>query len=301
MPPLFNLPYRADPAILPAALPAVEEIHSARDVLCEAHRKRVVSVGQDFVVKYGFGIFPLEGEIMLFLRQFTSVPVPVVYAIFQIPHPEHNHICATYIVMERIQGETLESQWPKMSHAAKETVSLKLRSIFEEMRNLESPGGYCTLGSRGLPDDFFWKKELPNDLAGPFDTETGLNEAMVANCFLNGRRRYAANFYSRAFERILQGHPPTFSHGDIQKKNIMIRSSGNVDGHEEQPSESEMEIVIIDWETGGWYPSYWEYVRALYGCARWDDDWNVWIETFLEPKLNEYAWTMMFMQEFNSF
>ncbi|KZO94122.1 hypothetical protein CALVIDRAFT_539173, partial [Calocera viscosa TUFC12733] len=48
-----------------------------------------------------------------------------------------------------------------------------------------------------------------------------------------------------------EGAQPVFSHGGLSPDNIMI-----CDGRLS---------VLIDWETAGWMPPYWDYV-----CARWD-------------------------------
>ncbi len=31
-------------------------------------------------------------------------------------------------------------------------------------------------------------------------------------------------------------------------------------------------VRIVDWESAGWYPAYWEYVAAFF-AFKWDDDW----------------------------
>lgn len=41
---------------------------------------------------------------------------------------------------------------------------------------------------------------------------------------------------------------PTFTHGDLSSLNILVRGDDIVG--------------IVDWETAGWYPSYWEYTTA---------------------------------------
>ncbi|XP_014550174.1 hypothetical protein COCVIDRAFT_32009 [Bipolaris victoriae FI3] len=104
--------------------------------------------------------------------------------------------------MERIKGSNLESEWPKMDQALKEAVSSKLRSIFEEMRKIETPGGYYSVSYRGLPDGLFWTNNPSNPFSGPFDTETDLNNAMLAKYVENGLSRYKADYYSRTFKDI---------------------------------------------------------------------------------------------------
>jgi len=76
------LPYIVDSSSLPAKLPTVAEILSSEDILCDQGSRKVVGVGQHFVVKYGSQIDVMEAENMLFIQQTTSIPVPRVYAIF---------------------------------------------------------------------------------------------------------------------------------------------------------------------------------------------------------------------------
>ena len=56
-------------------------------------------------------------------------------------------------------------------------------------------------------------------------------------------------------------------------------------------------ITIIDWEFAGWYPSYWEYARAIFACGRFDDDWSEWIDFSLDVYRNEWAWMQMLIVE----
>ena len=48
-----------------------------------------------------------------------------------------------------------------------------------------------------------------------------------------------------------------FTHGDLDPRNILVEE-GHVTG-------------IVDWEQSGWYPGYWEYVKAMWGCV---DTWE---------------------------
>jgi hypothetical protein len=293
MPPI-SVPYYADATTLPADLPTVEEIERSQDVLCDQTARKVVGVGQHFVVKYGLMIDLQEGETMLFIQQATSVPVPCVYALFK---DAKNH--KAYIVMERIAGESLDSEWPLLSLSQKDIIAHKLRANFDEIRKLPSPGGYCSLDERPLPDHVFWTGDTANQIAGPFQTETELNDAMVKkymlNNTLNGFPQEKANFYKRVFPSVLYGHSPVFSHGDFQRKNIMVRKVLRSDDGKQ--SVYDYDPVIVDWEFAGWYPSYWEYSRALFACGRWNDDWNLWVGKILDPFLNEWAWMEMLRRE----
>lgn len=281
-----SLPYVADAEILPATLPTEHDIESADDIFSDTTGRKVVGVGTHFVVKYGVQVDPLEGQTMLLVAQSTLVPIPRVYAIFRSAAQD-----TTYIIMERIEGSSLDLEWPRMDCASKKSVTLQLRSIFEEMRKLPSPGGYCGVGRRGLPDGLFWTEDPANPYAGPFDTETELNSALILKYKECGLSRHKASYYTRTFAAVFRGHKPTFTHADFQRKNVLVRTPIT------QTDGAHPELVIIDWEFAGWYPSYWEYARAIFACGRWDDDWNDWVDEMLEPYRNEYAWVEMLLRE----
>ncbi|KAF2495314.1 hypothetical protein BU16DRAFT_527182 [Lophium mytilinum] len=293
----FSLPYFADEGSLPAILPTIEEIKSATEILNERMSVvsgKVVGVGDHFVVKYGAFVNLQEGETMLFLKQSTTIPVPRVYALYQRLGPDK--YTYSYIVMERIRGPTLGSIWSKMDPAAKEGVSSNLRLHFEEMRKLQSPGGYCSFGHRGLPDGLFNLEDGSQLFNGPFDTESDLNETMLARYVKEGLTKHKAEHFSRAFKDIFHSHAPVFTHGDFQRKNIMFRNPPTTtENGKVQWDTTDLELVIIDWEFSGWYPSYWEYSRALFGCGAWRDDWGYWIEQILDPFRAEYAWVLLFL------
>jgi thiamine kinase-like enzyme len=62
--------------------------------------------------------------------------------------------------------------------------------------------------------------------------------------------------------------PLKFTHGDLSSLNILARG--------------DKIIGIIDWETAGWYPSYWEYTTACY-VNRQNYFWREEIDKFLDP------------------
>ena len=284
------LPYYAEAKTTPASIPTIKDIESSPDVLCDQAGRRVVGVGQHLVAKYVLDVKLIEGETMLFIRQATSVPVPKIYALFQDPKSHK-----AYIVMERIIGRCLDSEWGSLSRAEKGVIIHKLRMSFDELRKLKSPGRYCSLGKRPLLDNIFWTDDTVDSIAGPFDTEKQLNDAMLKKYIFNNLPRHKSDFYKRAFPSVLHNHPAVFSHGDFQRKNILLRkwSCCCKDGQ----ATYEYDPVIIDWEFAGWYPSYWEYSRALYACGRWDDDWSLWVGKVLDPYLNEWAWMDMLLRE----
>ncbi|KAI6785049.1 uncharacterized protein J7T54_008143 [Emericellopsis cladophorae] len=55
-------------------------------------------------------------------------------------------------------------------------------------------------------------------------------------------------FYREASEA--DDAPLLLTHGDLSSLNIMV--------------QSDTVVVIVDWDTAGWFPKHWEYICAKY-------------------------------------
>lgn len=278
----IQISYHAPPEELPSELPTKDAIESSKDVLGEQSARRIVGVDTYYVVKYGLQVDLEEGRTMIFIKKMTSIRVPKIYALFRDTECNKN-----YIIMERINGDRLDSIWASLDNTQKQAVAVQIRAGFIELRKLRSPDGYCSLDSKPLRDRIFYTgtSEESLELEGPFRTETELNNALIKKYLSSGYLPVGkADYYRRAFPSVLNGHPPTFTHGDLQRKNVIVNSR---DGS----------IAIIDWEFAGWYPSYWEYARAIFACGRFDDDWSEWIDFILDVYRNEWAWMQMLILE----
>lgn len=84
------------------------------------------------------------------------------------------------------------------------------------------------------------------------------------------------DFFARHLSKTLSGHESVFTHSDFQRKNILIA--------DESPSV----VAVVDWESAGWYPSYWGYALC-FTYFDWSDDWPEKVEKILEPYIKEAA------------
>ena len=273
-------------AKIPRTLPTVAEIEGSNEILSAHGNRKIVRVGDHFVVKYGEGINGIEAENMAYVREVTAIKVPEVYACFTAPSTRR-----TFIIMEYIEGNTLASAWTHLNDEQKSKVTSKLRHFFDELRHIPSLGFFGSLGKGPLLDEMFWTREKIPSINGPFQTDFDLNEAMAQKYLYDDRASWKADYYRQSLPNIFKGHPSTFHHGDCQRKNIIIgipsllKSVSN--GY--QSVKGELELTIIDWEKAGWYPSYWEYSLAI--CTlRWDDDWCLRLHNFLAPCYTEAPW-----------
>lgn len=275
------LPYEilfSEPAdVLPAPLPSLEEIENSPNVIKSLWGRFVTRVGEPYVVKYGAGISPVEGENLRYVRENTNLIVPRVFAIYQQPVSET--AVMTYIIMEHIPGDTLQSLWESLGDSRKSSIALQLKEIFTTLRALPHPGYFGSVGKKKFEDDIFWTPKPNPAVNGPFTTEEELINGLLERTVREGgeRAKHRVAFYRRVLPVVFRGNgDPVFTHADFQLKNVMLRPDGRV--------------VVVDWATSGWYPSYWEYALATYSCGLWNNDWHKYIAQVLEEFPNQYSW-----------
>lgn len=74
-------------------------------------------------------------------------------------------------------------------------------------------------------------------ISGPFDSEEQMLEALMQKYVYNLPKYRKHEYYSRILPLVLQNHAPVFTHGDLQRKNVIVKKDGTV--------------VMIDWESAG--------------------------------------------------
>ena len=217
----------------------------------------VLNLSPGICVKRGNFRDLAEACTLRFIAQHTSIPVPKVYCSFRRKG-------TTYIVMERIYGRMATIVWNELSDKAREKIMMQLKKLIGEMRAVPAPSDRIANVNGGS----LWDCRLHSNLDrfGPFEDTDSFHS------FLRNGIDKAPPGIPEIGELIEfqsgQLAKPVLTHGDLSSLNILIR---------------EEDIVgIIDWETSGWYPPYWEYVSACQVNPR-NYFWRDYIDTFLEP------------------
>lgn len=214
---------------------------------------------------------------MIFVNQNLTTPIPLVYALYE----ENGN---AYLVMQYVAGQTLEHLWRSLQPCERRKILSKLRVILDDMRALPppSPPFYGSVDRGPLPYFLFWTPEPQKEVNGPFVTEKelclGLVEKLRQIRADNNQHMSRVEWLRKHLPTSLTGHHPTFTHGDIQKKNIIVeRISPKV-----PDNEDDFSLAILDWEDAGWYPNYFEYFLCYTGFF-WEDDWPQMVEICLDP------------------
>jgi aminoglycoside phosphotransferase (APT) family kinase protein len=211
---------------------------------------------------------------MRFIAQHTSIPVPKVYCAFT----RHGW---TYILMERIDGQMVGRHWLRRSPESKARILSQLRQFVQEMRSIPPPSMNVTNVDSGSLVDC----RLPAPIRfGPFknieEFHNHLRQGIQYHPDFNPEVIELINLHDRAWD------PPVFTHGDLSSLNILVHG--------------DKVVGIIDWETAGWLPTYWEYTTACQVNPRnyfWRDE----IDKFLDPMPAELAMEKIRQKYFGDF
>lgn len=181
-----------------------------------------------------------EAYALRFVSRHTSIPVPKVHCAFV-------YRGETYIVMSKIRGQMLWHGWLSRSQDSKKKIFEQLSRMLAELQSLPRPAGVGVSNVIGGP---FWDCRLPSKaLWGPYATTRNFHEALANDADLDIEYDNLPPDVTELF-CFYRGssHDLVFTHGDLSSLNILVRG--------------DQVVGIVDWETAGWFPSYWEYTCA---------------------------------------
>lgn len=215
------------------------------------------------VIKTGEAVTLSEASAMRLVAEKTAIPVPKVLDAY-IQESDGRGV----ILMEYVDGETLGKAWAHITAEQKDHIIAQLSGYMNELRTIKA-SQIATVDYKPCRDQFF------TDVAtiwGPYKTERAFHEALSTAV----RQDDAWSRMVSQFLATIGEHDTVLTHNDFTPRNILVKD-GNV-------------VALLDWELSGFYPDYWEYVKA----HLWEDWGSQWIterrpDQILEPKLSELA------------
>ena len=177
---------------------------------------------------------------MLFVRPATQNRVPTVYAPF-----EHDGL--SYIIMKRVQGESLNSCWEELDEECKVDVTAQLKRYFDELRQVESPGYYGGIWEQQVLGPCLSHRpswDSKERVVGPMETDKEWVEKIIdvlQHSGLKPRDDLGDKWLPYCQIVLMKGWLPVFTHGDIHSGNIILGDDGI--------------LTVIDWEFSGWSPA----------------------------------------------
>lgn len=157
--------------------------------------------------------------------------------------------------MTRLPGFTLEnSRDPFEGHDEGPWLE-ELKTCVDAMREWEPPSQESICSPIGTA---LRSSRVPDHIMGPFYSHKSFYQHLFAPASQHGFR--SIDEYNEAFTAATQLQRPyqvKFRNGDFKAHNILINDDGHLSG-------------FLDWESGGWYPEYWEFTTAMrFGRDSW--------------------------------
>ncbi|ESZ92545.1 kinase domain-containing protein [Sclerotinia borealis F-4128] len=231
-------------------------------ILYQYGNRSIKRLPDGLVLKSGPSIRLAEAAAMD-LAAKHGLPVPKSHGVCE-PDQENGRRLG-WIKMDFVEGTALEDVWADLNKQEKLDICHQLRDILIKMRTIEPP----TQGTINSCDNSSIKdgRNISDYQGGPFKNETEFNEFI-----LDFGARPPVALEQAIRNRMPTGHRTVLTHCDLSPRNIMVRD-GKITG-------------LIDWEDGGFFPEYWEYVKFFEAFTK-HRDWKDYSDEIMPQKYDD--------------
>lgn len=224
----------------------------------------VTEIQRGVVLKRGAKVQRSEETAMSLVREHApGVPIPQLYRSSY--KQADGAVVYGELYMSLVPGETLKSVWADFSDPSKLRICQDIWRLVAQIRTIPRPETlgtdfYCTADGSPSRDPLLGSK---SDIAPPFPDDKAFRDRIYS--------RYVAHnglSYRDAIslpDLLPQSDRSVFAHGDIGPRNIMVDTEGRILG-------------LLDWESSGWFPDYWEFCQMMKPCHKLEHDWQHWMQ-----------------------
>jgi aminoglycoside phosphotransferase (APT) family kinase protein len=231
--------------------------HSHIQLFYSMSDRGVWSVGSKYILKERSNKPPnFEAQNLQFLAANTTIPIPTVALDFNDDDDRY------FMITKRISGDALNTVWDVLSTTEKENIAKQTTDYLSQLRQLQSPR-MQSLGENPLYSTYLFLDGFgaPH---GPLSSDNQLWAELAQ--VLNKLPKKACLWFR---ERMPSATPYTFTHGDLAAVNIIVKD-GNLAG-------------ILDWESSGYFPVWWESTCTSIGLGADDAEWKALLRKYMPP------------------
>ena len=231
----------------------------------------VIKCSEDAVVKIvpNFEDYTEYTTLQYLRRHAPEIPVPTPLGVLMAAK-------TAYIFMSYIPGPTLDSVWSQLSNQQKVSITNGLNVILLKLRDLKMPedallGG---VGGEGCKDTRRHTRISQEPIKSVSEFED----------FIFSNPTFGSSVYIGLIRSMSQSHAPSicFTHADLRPANIVVKA-------DQQGNYSISSI--LDWDMAGFYPDYWESVKATNTLSpQEEDDWYLHLPTCAAPTSYPLHW-----------
>ncbi|KAL2754749.1 hypothetical protein ACRALDRAFT_1094268 [Sodiomyces alcalophilus JCM 7366] len=209
-----------------------------------------------------------EFNALQIVHRHTYVPAPKALDLVSRPRDSDDPFAFNdfYLLVTRTPGVLLSLCHHLLSDEDLDAVAGQLEDYITQLREIPKSVNPAMAICNTLGEACQDNRIRGSTPVGPFKDEEAFSQIL----------RYSNDPARR-------GHRIVFTHGDLNPRNILVDQVP-------QPDERKRWEVtgIVDWETAGYYPEYWEYTKAMLEGFRWERRYNNWVKGVFE-KLGDYS------------
>ncbi|KAF5722916.1 kinase-like domain-containing protein [Fusarium mundagurra] len=185
-----------------------------------------------------------EYNALKVLEQKTTIPAP---RVFDVATRNNDDDDLSYLLMSRVPGTSLATCRDALSDQDYANLSAQLKDCISQIRDIPKPANCDMAICNTLGEACRDPRVRDWAPVGPFPDEASFSQNL----------RFSD-------EPSRRGHKIVFTHGDLNPRNIMVERIGN-------PATTRGWRLsgIIDWETAGYYPEYWDCTKSMFEGFRW--------------------------------
>ncbi|KAJ4288275.1 hypothetical protein N0V88_007465 [Collariella sp. IMI 366227] len=225
------------------------------DIIYDHGPRKVWKLRDELILKRVPWDINSEAVTHKFLYENTSIPIPRVHDEWLSPDRVYYYLLEGYI-----EGVTLADCWPRLTRQQKCDLAREVTGYMLKLSKFEGAAMQSVSGER-LPNNNFVPKVSRSHLSGRWRTDAEI----FNNEFYPALRN--AGVDRATIETLQRMMPPcqselVLTHCDLYVGNVMVC-----------PSTAQV-TAIIDWESCGFWPKWFQYARMTHGCSRDDSEWK---------------------------
>ncbi|EEP82237.1 predicted protein [Uncinocarpus reesii 1704] len=251
------------------------------DVVWQLGSTVILGLSSEIVMKSGFGLDIEHISTMNYIKdRVPQLRAPDIHGVLQAGQ-------RCFVFMTRVEGEPLDRVWKSLNRSQKDSIKEQLEPMFSGIRSIPaspSSAADAILGG-GTPRRC---KDARREIR--VAERSIANEAEFNQFLTTDPRRTETGWVKMIRSFLLSDYEMVMTHGDIHPRNIMV--SKRCKAPPSDPVTDWVEVTgVIDWEMCGYYPSYWEYVKALHtvGPKSEFNDWWSFLPASIGVWPKEYA------------
>lgn len=195
-------------------------------------------------------------------KHAPSIPIPFIHGSqyrYDDGIPYYGEL-----TLEFMPGRTLKSRWTELDEPTKARICQDIWDLIAIIRTVPppedlEPGHYRTADGSPSRDPLLGSS---NDAVASDMDDDALRDRIYTRYVAHNGLSYRDGH--TVADLLPRSKASVFTHGDIGARNIIVDENDHI-------------TALLDWESSGWFPDYWEFAQMMKFCDPLEHDWQDWM------------------------